>query len=344
MEFPLTENCDAVRVVIGAGALGSVLACDLSGTHRPEGEAPSDTATPTLSQTLLVVRTLPLGPVRVELQGGTTSIPADRYVDAAQLKIRKFEFTAPELEVYVCTHPDDAAQAALQFFTDCSFDPAAKINLVFCVNGLLTPNPLEPLKLANALLWQNINSYRALFFAGFMREKNADNSIVIRHNGGVLVKFGPWPVPAKPTTSSTFMPKAQMLKWEFSPRIDHEEYTKFFINLTIAMTVGPAHQTNSTVLSKLTAQEAFQLLQGFAGLRPDLKLDLSACLDSLWKTARSTGSNVNSISLAGSHGNPALFKSFWGMLWNLVEQSKDSSTALFWTTQQTRMKQLWGNL
>ena len=357
----MIEKMHTEQIVIGAGALGCAVGWDFS-AGRQDLDLPPSARSP-----LLVVRSLPHAPVQIlnsnmnadALSASSVVLPQEWFATAQELAAARPLFCAPVVDIFVCTPPGVACASTLEFLRSVDFSPETNLNVVFCVNGLLEQEPLAALAESHPDLLNRIACFRALFFAGFMRTRTAEGSRVF-HTGGTLVKYGTWPdvpeanAPGALSVSGAWkrpgnsiaglVPprRAVVLNWQRVPQVATEEFTKFFINMSLAMKIGPTNAPNETLRLKLSAQDALKLAQAFAGLRPRLKLDLSTCLESLWQTVRATARNTNSISLAGSKGNAELFVTFWNMLWALVEDSSDPELQKFWTEQRVQMHQLWG--
>lgn len=210
---------------------------------------------------------------------------------------------------------------------------------------MLEINPLAEFHFLPKDLLCRMSCFRALIFAGF-RRSFSDTKIEIRHLGGILVKYAPWPLQDSEDKKIASLEPPQFshsMQWQRVPDIDVQEFIKFFVNMSLAMTLGPFPIANAFLKSQLSAQAACDLAKAFLGLRPDINAELFACLETLWQTIRTTANNVNSLSLAGSEGNSTQFISFWNTVWRWVELSTEVQLKSFWHEKRLEVKKLWGS-
>ncbi len=236
------------------------------------------------------------------------------------------------LTVYVCVPPQnvvDALKRICDLFPDLYSHPAG-VDIVFCSNGLLAEYAdLWPKNFKNALLkflkndsfQENkltLQLWRALFFVGVTASH--DGLTEVSHNGGLTIQYGHLPLEKYLHTKSFSRNSTHDINcllpfvWLQQEDIVENELQKFFVNLALAVIVGPQLIANGMVsnLPAFLHLSSIAELVTLAGKHQNVNVEV--LVKSFEFTVSETRENVNSLSLAWYNGNVHIFDELLHML------------------------------
>lgn len=343
---PQPENALKSLVVVGAGALGLVLAQDLAlsfGTSAdvrvfsrrlpPEPWLVSSCDTnllPRLGPSDNSSKAVPLVPLQVPLQAwdDASGVHPDNHPDVQKIVIQENatqEFKGVSSRVvFFCVPPTQVEASFVQAAQQGLFaaHSCAHLQVVVCTNGILEPEVATRLR----SLRPDAQLIRALFFAGFMREQSDKTGTRAIHTGGNLVRFGnlnsgnlnscernlgdPKKTLEPDGLFAEVVAHNGLLNWQKDANILRVEAEKFFTNVMLAMHIGPNKLPNGHLRALLPAAKAATWARVFASLFPDRLLEPALLCERLWATVDATRANVNSVSFAGSEGDDSTARMF----------------------------------
>lgn len=230
---------------------------------------------------VLVGRSAPVLPVRLETDSGVWEVPAEWFCTGQRLQSVS--------ACFVCVHAHDVAAAGHEVARLLrSGHLPAGTPVVFLNNGLLPDSTLAEL--------QNVPVLRALVHVGSTRTQTAEGTRV-RLNGGDLIEVGSL------TAAAQVSPDwGRHFRWVWCEDIRKRERAKFFVNLVLALHGGDGERTNGEILAALEGAPLLTLARHGASVLGH-GLTAGDLVSAFRDTASATAHNVNSVSLARSRGD-----------------------------------------
>lgn len=365
------------KIVLGAGALGLVLAHELVRAEvvraaQPQGRSPGSTRASSgpASGGVLIFNRRPLPqPVRVEAFNASDCLPPEDFtlfLDSQDEGTPRLAFAdgSDPLTVFACSVPGTEKHLLERFFASVDIPAARVVDIVLCGNGLVPDDVASHCAALPTVSHLRFRFFRALFFVGFMREEDAAGTRA-RHTGGTRVEWGPWESAPQGEPESSNHEKGRgvsspliacpdvtpHLHWVESPFIAQVEYCKFFVNLSLALGNGPGLKRNAELDETLPFSERALLAEALVAVAPEPlrrksdagpALSVALLLSRLADTVTATAANVNSISLAGARGDHGLFQAFWAMAWTRAQACGDPAVRAAWNDVRRTHAAKWG--
>ncbi len=241
--------------------------------------------------------------------------------------------------IYICLPPEEVD--SLLILIKQSLPAHSQFVIILLNNGIVSPSIVKLL-----IEQENINIFRGIVLAGFLRHK-LETRNEIRHTSGNKIYYNSYSSFKNSKDDYKFKTLTPFFNWEQYDNILLLELAKFFVNLTLFLYLTPNILKNEDLWTIATREQIQHCSQHFASLTKHLVSEDKVsqehlgvfCLNLLEETTKLTSKNTNSLTLAWSKGikNSPLY--FLQTLNKWIQESKNPESGYFFSKLINALKE-----